>query len=1618
MDTKKLDKLAELLLDTGKRGNLTNFKDNKSSVELLFPSSDELFEKIRNFDGKDSLVVYDPKTKEEDKAESESETVRESSESADDPNVSDKAESESEADRESSGSADDPSASDKAEPESAAVLNEQSVSEDAESEEARKEKEAANKKEAYKAKYAEKIKRSNQVLLYNETANPLSALANIAKKAREFMEETGDNVAYMAFGFIHWKESVASSGVWRAPVLLIPIRLEQTSVVKPVTIKADEDEVVVNPAFSRKLKSEHGAELPEYQDDEPLASYLDKVRNLVEKLQWQVTSECKIGIFSFAKINMYHDLTDNAQTILENPNVRRLLGESVSPERLRELEGSGVSVAEPLIELHSVYDADSSQIEAIETAKSGKSFVLQGPPGTGKSQTITNIIAECLSDGKKVLFVSEKQSALNVVYEKLKQAGLAEFCLRLHSHKANKKEVIADIANALNAAKSVVSSKADAAVADKEKALRQLNEYAEELHKERPGLGKSVYELYEAYSALRSVPDVEFPIDQLETKGEDYLKETVALLEQYVGYLRDVGNDYRTYPWYGYVERGASYQAKAEMKSDFSDAARFLQTPVPLLAEISEKYGTQCVSVSDAYNWKNFFEFAAKSDFITPKLLERAVFDKVEPVLRELKALSEEILAARKELSAAFDDGVFKLDGEDCRKKLTKLYAGFFSRLFSSEYKQLIKSLRLCKKTGTKLSYAEAVAASEKLAEYQRKSAELAKLEEPIKPYVGPDYQGVETDWNAAAEQTNALKAIYANAAAFGNLCGCADYEQRRAEFADFARRLAETLAAYDREKLQRTSKYFDENVLSLLETPCEQASAKLNGCVDRWDMLEHWLCFDKLLVQLGEKQAVAYIDAAVDQNVDPQQIVDAFKKHYYCLHLDRIKTETPALASFSRISQDQTIDVFSEKDKEQFEINKAKIRAALSSERPSPDMAVPGSPLDVLRRESEKKRKQKTVRTLLAETRELILRIKPCFLTSPLSVSTFLGKDFTFDVVVFDEASQIFPQDAIGAVYRAKQTIVVGDSKQMPPSNYFNASNDSESADDEEDGGGKDFESILDWCSACMPTLRLSWHYRSRYEQLIAFSNKNFYDGALVTFPSCKANVPGIGVDYYHVDGVMDRKSHSNQREAEKVVELIYRHFEQYPDRSLGVVAFSQAQQGLIDKLLSKRRQSEPDKEEFFKNDADEPFFIKNLETAQGDERDTIIFSTAYGYDAQGKMLHNFGPLNRPGGGRRLNVAVTRAKHNVQLVSSMRCTDIDLSRTSAEGARLLREYLDYAENGEAALRRNSAAERTEGSDDAFEHEVCEFLRANGFSADAQVGCSGYRIDIGVKRPDSGDYALAVECDGAAYRSSKNARDRDRLRQEILERMGWKFYRVWSTEWFRNKAVEQRRLLEAVNAAVSARADVPSVRPSAPTSPLEEDRPAETYEEAAVETSFEFPEYKVADIEALGFKYLSDRDFRGMIKAILEVEAPLSEELLIKRLVQRFGKEIFGREKVTPAVRQDFEDKLLGYESYGISRSDGFLRLDVGQEVQLRRPGDGVERDIKQIAPEELAAGMIELLKQNQTVGQKDLFRALAKQCGVSRVGANAEEAMNAALALLERVQKRVVVENEQVSLI
>lgn len=1076
MDNKKLERWASLLFDTGKRNNLVNFKDTKAStVEIVLPSVEDLFGKVES---SAIFEVYDPQI----------------SELEDDVYA-------------------DTRSTDEYQGEDEAELTQKK-----------------SNRQSYINLYSTRIKKNNQILLYNPNVNPINALKNIAKKAKGYIEETGVNAAYIVFGFLYWKENKNSKFVFRAPILLAPITFSNESAVSPWYIHMTEDDVVVNPTFSFKLNTEHGMSLPEY-NDEGLELYFNKVEKMVSKLGWSVSRECKLGIFSFLKMNMYQDIISHQELILKNNNVRMLLGENVEIGNIISMEDGEHHLENPLLELHNVVDADSSQIEAIEMAKAGISFVLQGPPGTGKSQTITNIIAECINDGKKVLFVSEKQAALNVVYDKLRKAGLEEFCLELHSYKSNKKDVISDLCKTLRTAKTSVSSKADIAIESKSKSLHELDAYETELHKNRAVINKSLYQLYDAYSGTRKSPDVRITINGIEKKSDDDLRTYISLLEQYVDFIPSIGYQYRNNAWYGYTNQDTTYKTREEVKKSVEEVIGILQEYVLLQKVIEEKYGISCNTLKQTILWRNFFTLASESKILTPSFLKQTACSYLLEKMEKLETLGQSIIQLRNPIDSEYDVDIYKIDADTVHNLLTRKHTNWFARLFNSEYKQILSDIRLKKKDGKKIKYDTAVKLMEDLMIFHEKSSEFAIIEEPIKDALGTAYAGVDSDWNTIIKQIMQLKELFQSGLSFNKLevFTNVDYEENKSEFLTIAKKI-ELLEDKSKEPLELLVKSFDKNIFDIENSEFSVVLEKFKLCLAEYEKLDNWCRFYKLLCQIENAELKDFIDTAINANIMAEEFVKAYERNFYRQWIDYIQHSSSVFNTFNRISHDRQVENFAMQDTTQFTISKVQIKSELSSHRPSLDFISSGSAVAILLREGEKKRKQKSIRALMEDVGELIQVIKPCFLMSPLSVSTFLDSEsIQFDTVIFDEASQIFPQDAIGAIYRGKQLIVVGDSKQMPPSNFFSNNLDLDDSD-EEAGDITDFESILDLCSTAFPQLRLRWHYRSRYEQLISFSNKNFYDNDLVTFPSAVTDKQWIGVDYYFAGGIFDHKSKNNE--------------------------------------------------------------------------------------------------------------------------------------------------------------------------------------------------------------------------------------------------------------------------------------------------------------------------------------------------------------------------------------------------------------------------------------------------------------------------------------------------------
>ena len=668
---------------------------------------------------------------------------------------------------------------------------------------------------------------------------------------------------------------------------------------------------------------------------------------------------------------------------------------------------------------------------------------------------------------------------------------------------------------------------------------------------------------------------------------------------------------------------------------------------------------------------------------------------------------------------------------------------------------------------------------------------------------------------------------------------------------------------------------------ITMLDSPVGELARHLLTLRDGTASIGEWLKFSRWQREmdgLGFEQVVSELLAG---QYEPREARDIVAVRFYRKLFDYLAEHDQTLGQFEAAEHEGIRERFRQLD--QWEIKAAATRIRQyqlgRDDRPRPGWNTPGlSELGILLREALKKRRHMPLRRLFAEIPGVLQRLKPCIMMSPLSVSTFLQSDeIRFDVVIFDEASQVFPWDAIGAVHRGAQLIVAGDEKQLPPTNFFNRG-DMESEDEEDDIG--DFESILSLCKSInMPSKGLRWHYRSRREPLIAFSNRHFYGGDLVTFPSVR-DVSNDAVRLELVQGGrwVDRK---NIAEAERIADLVIAHHRKSPQRSLGVIAFNATQQQTIEDAIFQCRRADPEVDALLNTGLAEPLFIKNLETVQGDERDVILLSMGYAFNEAGKFLKNFGPLTKTGGERRLNVAITRARQEVVLVASVRSADIDLSDSKSKGSHLLKAYLEYAESGVDSLARR--IDSISGDcESPFETEVATALVQNGLDPVAQVGCGGFRIDLALRHPSRpGEFCLGIECDGATYHSSKTARDRDRIRQSVLEGLGWRMVRIWSTEWVRDPTRQLERILAAYESAAASTPPL-ECQPASETDDLNDDPDNELQPRYVNHTQVVGPSFgNIADVP--------DETIRASAKNIVVRAGATDWDDLIKLVTRELG---------------------------------------------------------------------------------------------------------------------------------
>jgi superfamily I DNA and RNA helicase subunit len=801
-----------------------------------------------------------------------------------------------------------------------------------------------------------------------------------------------------------------------------------------------------------------------------------------------------------------------------------------------------------------------------------------------------------------------------------------------------------------------------------------------------------------------------------------------------------------------------------------------------------------------------------------------------------------------------------------------------------------------------------------------------------------------------------------------------------------------------------------------------------LNFIVDNIEILHYWCNWRATCENAAKLQLDAFVNMATSlTKVCPVSLavdIAMFQKFTY-----EIYDESETLRNFLGDHQNKIIQEFQRLDDEYTQLTCQKVQQIISAEMPSKHARTntTATELGKLRSAVNRQRCIMPVRKLLSEFSTVALRLKPCMLMSPLSVAQYLPPGRSdFDLVIFDEASQITPWDALGAIARGKQLIVVGDPKQLPPTSFFQRQDETISSDID---NVPDEQSILDECIAAnMKSQQLKWHYRSRHEDLIAFSNHYYYNNKLLTFPTVERKLPPLGVNFHFVaDGVYCDKS--NRIEAQELVNNVVERL-QSPyfkndlcagkRKSLGIITFNQTQQELIEDLLDDARRKNPAIEPFFQPDYFEPVFVKNIENVQGDERDFIFFSICFAKPGNGKRVSmNFGPLNKEGGERRLNVAITRAKESIVVFSSIHYDDLDLNRTSKTGPAHLKNFLEYAEKGSGVLGREITEAHLNEYDSPFEKEVAQFLKNNGYKIHTQVGTSGYRIDLAVISPSHpGRYALGIECDGASYHSAATVRDRDKLRQRVLEGLGWTIIRIWSTDWWQSPEETKRNLLNAVAETIEKDAkNTSNFVPANSFLPVldrqiikETDSPKTNDTEndlAACEKALEYPSLDYLN----SFKISSQDDFydpkynqilRKQIQTILEYEAPITEELLSKRMITiwRFGRT---GKQIRNKLQELFSEL---YSNYSKAGKVYWLHSKQWENYRnFRIAINGCEeRELEEIPVEELKNAMEYLLSEYGKFDNDDeLFKLTGKGFGFARLTDQARIHYKIAFDLLNR---------------
>ncbi|MBD8518785.1 DUF3320 domain-containing protein [Plantibacter sp. CFBP 8804] len=1268
-----------------------------------------------------------------------------------------------------------------------------------------------------------------------EAAYP-TKLRALAYKAKTIVEETGANNLYLAFGMLSWRFGDRDL---RSPLVLVPVTLTTTSRGSSYRLTLDESgSSTPNYCLLEKLRLSFGLEIPGLANpvedgsgiDLPAAFTAVRQAILDAGLPFRVEETASLSILQFAKYRLWKDLDENWETLASNSLVDHLINSPL--EAYADPMPAQTDTDLDRLGLDCPVAADSSQLDAVAEAVAGRTFVLEGPPGTGKSQTITNLLARSLAEGKKVLFVAEKRAALNVVKQRLEDVGLGAFSLDLHDKGARPNVVRAQIKTGLD-----LRTKADVDALStnrelSESGLRTLTRYADRLHE----VNAAGFSLYSARSRLLAMDHDLVPMaipEQLVAAGTSEAFEQLRQVFRDLPERSDLARPSTTHPW-AFLD-GPSAPGL--------DAATVQQAGRALDAALA--------ATLDAGLPMDALRLASRPDLrlwstavAAPRLPIGALMAGTRPEdftrLDDALAAAEQLRDAQAEWRSTFTPAI--LD-RDIAGPLHAAEQAAASSFFGRKKRLRAALAQLSDELAVDATSFKVKQLVPQLTEAKAAQGRLVQLRGTLRSTALPL---VGDRWNPLVEPTQPVRELlgwYRWLSEGFRLPGTPDDAFITAVRDHYATTQPSQQAAQALTTLASTWSDF----LRTASVSTERLSAWSGGegFLQAWwstrdarrldaaepVVLERWLDLVRVIEPLRTHGLDDVRAAILVGRIETEDATLAFEKGLAQASIDE-RERTTTLDAFDATAHNRSVTRFTTSVKAVREELPRAIPASVLGLRTFSSQSESGQ-VGGLRRQIDRQRGGMSVRALLENFGELITQIMPCTLASPESVARFFpAAAELFDIVVFDEASQIRVADAIGAMGRSRSVVVVGDSKQMPPTTFAEAG---ATIDDDADYTSEvlqDEESILSECvQARVPSKWLSWHYRSQDESLIAFSNHHYYDSQLSSFPAPFAGagdggVAGHGLAFVRLDGQFERGGRgkslrTNPVEAQAIVEEISRRFEASPDEtpSLGVITFNAQQRTLIEDLL----RDSADPRIALALDEQDGLFVKNLENVQGDERDTILFSIAFSANEKGVIPLNFGPLTRAGGERRLNVAVTRARRQVVLFASFDPSELRAEQTSSIGIKHLKAYLELAQRGSEAAGEDG---RRQSIIDRHRDEIADELRYAGHAVRTDVGLSDFRVDISIATEAEPDRPLvAVLLDGASWRERRTVADRDGLPVEVLSGlMRWPgVERVWLPEWLHHREEVLDRLVAAVEAAAeraiagSAAAEVSGVAESEAT---------------------------------------------------------------------------------------------------------------------------------------------------------------------------------------------------------